>query len=67
VDAGLDSGPVIAQHAVPVHDDDDEASLTERIKSAERILLVDTLAAMLDQGWSVSGRTVRLGNPGAQR
>ena len=67
VDAGLDSGPVIAQQAVPVHDDDDEASLTERIKSAERVLLVNTVAAMLDQGWSVSGRTVRLGNPGAQR
>ena len=63
VDAGLDSGPVIAQQAVPVHGDDDEASLTERIKSAERVLLVDTVAAMLADGWSVSGRTVRLGNP----
>ncbi|MGN6794089.1 MAG: phosphoribosylglycinamide formyltransferase [Streptosporangiaceae bacterium] len=61
VDAGLDSGPVIAQQAVPVRDEDDQASLTERIKSAERVLLADTIAAMLAHGWSVSGRTVRLG------
>jgi phosphoribosylglycinamide formyltransferase-1 len=67
VDAGLDSGPVIAQQAVPVHDDDDEASLTERIKSAERVLLVETVAAMLANGWSVSDRTVRIGPPGAQQ
>jgi phosphoribosylglycinamide formyltransferase 1 len=38
VDAGTDSGPVIAQAAVPVHDDDDEAALHERIKVAERAL-----------------------------
>jgi phosphoribosylglycinamide formyltransferase-1 len=67
VDAGLDSGPVIAQQAVPVHDDDDEASLTERIKSAERVLLVETVAAMLANGWSVSDRTVRIGPPGAHQ
>jgi phosphoribosylglycinamide formyltransferase-1 len=66
VDAGLDSGPVIAQHAVSVRDDDDEASLTERIKSAERVLLADTVAAMLTAGWSVSGRTVTLGISPAQ-
>src|SRR5689334_9564054 len=62
VDAGLDSGPVIAQQAVPVRDDDDVAKLTERIKSAERVLLAETVAAMLDGGWSVSDRTVRLGS-----
>ncbi len=63
VDAGLDSGPVIAQRAVPVCDGDDEDTLTERIKAAERQLLAETVAAMLAGGWSVSGRTVRLGTP----
>src|SRR6266567_8529642 len=63
VDAGLDSGPVIAQQAVPVDDDDDE-TLTERIKSAERALLAATVIAMLRDGWSVSGRTVRIGRSG---
>ena len=61
VDDGLDSGPVIAQQAVPVHADDDEDSLTERIKSAERVLLARTVRDMLTQGWSVTGRTVRIG------
>ncbi len=61
VDAGLDSGPVVAQQAVQVLDGDDEGSLTERIKSAERALLADTVAAMLAGGWSVIGRTVTLG------
>ncbi len=36
VDAGVDSGPILAQQAVPVLDDDDEESLHERIKVAER-------------------------------
>lgn len=63
VDAGLDSGPVVAQRAVPVLDDDDEETLTERIKSAERVLLAETVGAMLAGGWSVAGRTVRLGSP----
>jgi phosphoribosylglycinamide formyltransferase-1 len=61
VDAGTDSGPVIAQAAVPVADDDDEASLHERIKVAERALLVDTVGRMVRAGWSVDGRHVRLG------
>lgn len=61
VDSGLDSGPVIAQSAVPVHDDDDEQTLTERIKATERVLLARTVLAMLTSGWSVTGRKVRIG------
>jgi phosphoribosylglycinamide formyltransferase-1 len=61
VDAGTDSGPVIAQAAVPVHDDDDESALHERIKVAERSLLVDTVGRLVRYGWSVQGRKVRIG------
>jgi phosphoribosylglycinamide formyltransferase 1 len=61
VDAGTDSGPVIAQAAVPVHDDDDETSLHERIKTAERALLVETVGRLVRDGWSVTGRKVRIG------
>ncbi len=39
IDEGVDTGPVIAQTAVPVLDGDDEATLHERIKVAERQLL----------------------------
>ncbi len=61
VDAGTDSGPVIAQAAVPVHDDDDQAALHERIKVAERGLLVETVGRLVRDGWSVQGRKVRIG------
>jgi phosphoribosylglycinamide formyltransferase-1 len=61
VDEGTDTGPVIAQVAVPVQDDDDEAVLHERIKQAERVLLVDTVGRMVREGWSVTGRKVRIG------
>jgi phosphoribosylglycinamide formyltransferase-1 len=63
VDAGTDSGPVIAQAAVPVADGDDVASLHERIKVTERALLVDTLGRMVREGWSLRGRRVLLGAP----
>jgi phosphoribosylglycinamide formyltransferase 1 len=38
VRAEVDSGPIIAQAAVPVHADDDEASLSARILAAEHQL-----------------------------
>lgn len=58
VDAGVDTGPILAQVVVPVLGDDDEAALHERIKTAERTLLVDTVARMARDGWNVTGRTV---------
>jgi phosphoribosylglycinamide formyltransferase-1 len=62
VDEGVDAGPVLAQAAVPVRDDDEEATLHERIKVAERALLVDTVGRMAREGWSVSDdRKVRIG------
>jgi len=61
VDPGIDAGPVVAQRAVGVDDDDDEASLHERIKVAERALLVETVGRMVREGWSVHGRKVRIG------
>ncbi len=62
VDARLDAGPIVAQAAVPVADDDGEATLHERIKVAERALLVSTVGRMVCEGWSVRGRKVRIGS-----
>lgn len=56
VDAGMDTGPILAQEAVAVHDDDDEQSLHERIKIVERRLLVDVLAALATRGVTWNGR-----------
>lgn len=47
VDAGVDTGPIIAQRAVEVRDGDTEDSLHERIKTVERQLLVEALPGLL--------------------
>jgi phosphoribosylglycinamide formyltransferase-1 len=58
VDAGVDTGPIIAQVAVPVLDDDTEQTLTERIQVAEREQLVEYVGRMVRDGWSIDGRKV---------
>jgi phosphoribosylglycinamide formyltransferase 1 len=62
VDDGVDAGPIVAQASVPVADDDDEDTLHERIKVAERALLAGTVGRMVREGWSVQGRKVRIGS-----
>ncbi len=57
-DAGVDTGPVIAQEAVPIEPDDDEDSLHERIKAVERRLLVETIERLGRGGCAVDGRKV---------
>lgn len=61
VDEGVDTGPVVAQAAVPVEQDDDEASLHARIQGVEQPLYVDAIGRLAREGWTVSGRTVRIG------
>jgi formyltetrahydrofolate-dependent phosphoribosylglycinamide formyltransferase len=60
VDAGVDTGPIAAQVAVSVRDDDDESSLHERIKVEERAMLVDVVGRMAREGWTVTGRKVTI-------
>ena len=62
VDAGVDTGPVVAQAAVAVLDDDDEASLHERIKSVERVLLVEVVGRIARGTLTVEGRRVIVGD-----
>lgn len=61
VDEGVDTGPVVAQAAVPVEQDDDEASLHARIQGVEQPLYVEAIGRLAREGWTVTGRTVRLG------
>ena len=61
VDAGTDTGPILAQQPVPVLDDDDEATLHERIKVVERRLLVDVLEALATRGVTWTGRKATMG------
>lgn len=61
VDAGVDTGPVLAQRAVEIGDDDTEETLHERIKVVERRLLVDVLAALATRGVTWTGRKASFG------
>jgi len=61
VDAGVDTGPIVAQSVVPVEDDDDVGSLHERIKVAERAMLVDSVGRMVREGFRIIDRKVRFG------
>ena len=60
VDAGMDTGPIVAQRAVSVHDDDTVEILHERIKTAERQMLVDCVGRMVRNGFSVNERKVTI-------
>ena len=58
VDAGVDSGVILAQRAVPVLADDSVSTLHERIKVAERDLLISTTHQLATSKWYVTDRKV---------
>jgi phosphoribosylglycinamide formyltransferase-1 len=61
VDRGVDTGPIVAQAAVPVRQDDTVETLHERIKRQERVMLVETVGRIAREGFTVEGRVVRFG------
>lgn len=61
VDAGVDTGPIIAQAVVEVRDNDTQDSLHDRIKAVERDLVATTVGRMAREGWTINGRRVELG------
>jgi phosphoribosylglycinamide formyltransferase-1 len=62
VDAGVDTGPIVEQVAVRVEDDDTVETLHERIKVAEREMLVETVGRMAREGFRILGRRVVVGS-----
>jgi phosphoribosylglycinamide formyltransferase-1 len=56
VDEGLDSGPIVAQEAVPVEDDDDENTLTARILQSEHRIYPTAVRRVLSGTCRVVGR-----------
>jgi phosphoribosylglycinamide formyltransferase-1 len=58
VDEGLDSGPIVAQEAVPVRSDDTAESLAARILQAEHRLYPRAVRLVLNGRWRVEGRRV---------
>ncbi len=63
VDGGLDSGPIIAQSAVPVRDDDSVESLRDRILAEEHALLPAVLQWIVEGRVRIDGRHVRVSDP----
>lgn len=63
VDAGVDTGPIVAQTAVPVLPGDDEASLHDRIKVAERAMLVEWVGRLVRDPFAVDGRRLTFPTP----
>ena len=58
VDEGCDTGPIIAQRAVAVHDGDDEATLQARIQTEEHRLYPAVLRAIAEGRVTRHGRRV---------
>jgi phosphoribosylglycinamide formyltransferase-1 len=58
VDAGTDTGPIVAQAAVPVLPGDDAEALAARILPLEHGLYVAAVRRVLGGGWKISGRSV---------
>ena len=60
VDEGVDSGPVILQKAVPIMDEDDEQSLSERILEQEHRLYPEAVKLFCEGRIKVEGRRVSI-------
>jgi phosphoribosylglycinamide formyltransferase-1 len=60
VDHGIDTGPIIAQAAVPVNDDDEEEALRLRILAEEHRLLPAVVRAIAERRVVLEGRRVRV-------
>jgi phosphoribosylglycinamide formyltransferase-1 len=60
VDAGADTGPIVEQRAVLVEPGDDAESLSSRILPVEHEIYVAAVRQVLQGGWRIDGRAVRL-------
>jgi len=56
----VDHGPIVAQAAVAVHDDDDEASLAARVLESEHRILVAAVGWFCEDRLVIEGHRVRV-------
>lgn len=62
VDAGVDTGPIVAQRAVPVLDEDRPQDLAARILEQEHQIYPEALARLFNESWSRQGRRIVFAN-----
>ncbi len=60
VDENLDAGPIVLQAVIPVHDEDTEATLSERILAEEHRIYSEAVKIVLDGKYTITGRRVVL-------
>jgi len=60
VTSDLDHGPIVAQGAVPIADDDDETTLAARVLATEHRLLPEAVRAFCEGRLVIEGRRVRV-------
>jgi phosphoribosylglycinamide formyltransferase 1 len=58
VDENLDAGPIVLQAAIPVRDEDTEATLSERILTEEHRIYTEAVKIVLDGRYKIAGRRV---------
>jgi phosphoribosylglycinamide formyltransferase 1 len=58
VDENLDAGPIVLQAAIPVLDEDTDASLSERILAEEHRIYTEAVKIVLDGQYKIAGRRV---------
>ncbi len=58
VDENLDAGPIVLQAAIPVHDEDTEATLSERILAEEHRIYSEAVRIVLEGKYKIAGRRV---------
>jgi phosphoribosylglycinamide formyltransferase-1 len=61
VSGELDGGPIIAQRAIAVLDDDTPETLAARILDVEHQIYPEAVRLVLDGGWTIDGRRFRAG------
>jgi len=61
VDENLDAGPIILQAVVPIHDTDDEHTLSERILKEEHRIYTEAVKIILEGNYKIAGRRVLQG------
>lgn len=63
VDGGLDTGPIVIQAVVPIHEDDSDDSLSARILEHEHRIYPRAIQLFAENRLRVEGRRVRILNP----
>jgi phosphoribosylglycinamide formyltransferase 1 len=56
VDENLDAGPIVLQAAIPVRDEDTEATLSERLLAEEHRIYTEAVKIVLDGQYKIAGR-----------